>query len=62
VFNLDVPQAVPGVPAGVLKPRSTWNDALAYDAQARKLARMFAENFKAFDGEAAADVKAAGPR
>jgi phosphoenolpyruvate carboxykinase (ATP) len=62
VFNLDVPQAVPGVPPGVLKPRSTWNDALAYDAQARKLARMFAENFKAFDGEAAADVKAAGPR
>ena len=62
VFNLDVPQSVPGVPAGVLNQRSTWSDPLAYDAQARKLARMFNENFKAFDGEAAADVKAAGPR
>ena len=62
VFNLEVPHGVPGVPASVLKPRSTWNDPLAYDAQARKLARMFNENFKAFEGEAAADVKAAGPR
>jgi phosphoenolpyruvate carboxykinase (ATP) len=62
VFNLDVPQSVPGVPADVLNPRGTWSDPLAYDAQARKLARMFNENFKTFEGEAAADVKAAGPR
>ena len=62
VFNLDVPQAVPGVPPHVLKPRSTWSDPVAYDTQARKLARMFNENFKSFEGEAAADVKAAGPR
>jgi phosphoenolpyruvate carboxykinase (ATP) len=62
VFNLDVPQRVPGVPPDVLKPRSTWSDTLAYDAQARKLARMFTENFKTFEGEAAADVKAAGPK
>jgi phosphoenolpyruvate carboxykinase (ATP) len=62
VFNLDVPRHVPGVPVGVLNPRSTWSDPLAYDAQARKLARMFTENFKAFEAEAAADVKAAGPR
>ena len=34
----------------------------AYDEQARKLARMFADNFKAFEGDAAPDVKAAGPR
>jgi phosphoenolpyruvate carboxykinase (ATP) len=50
------------VPSEVLNPRSTWKDPAAYDEQARRLARMFVENFKAFEGDAAADVKAAGPR
>ena len=62
VFNLDVPTSCPNVPSEVLRPRSTWKDAAAYDAQARKLAQMFAENFKAFEATAAADVKAAGPK
>jgi phosphoenolpyruvate carboxykinase (ATP) len=62
VFNLDVPQAVPGVPSEVLNPRSTWKDVAAYDEQARKLARMFVDNFKTFEGDAAADVRAAGPK
>ncbi len=61
-FNLDVPQTCPGVPPEVLKPRNTWPDKTAYDEQARKLARMFADNFKTFEADAAADVKAAGPR
>jgi phosphoenolpyruvate carboxykinase (ATP) len=62
VFNLAVPTSCPGVPAAVLKPRNTWKDPLAYDEQARRLAHMFAENFKAFEADAAPDVKAAGPR
>jgi len=62
VFNLDVPTAVPGVPDGVLDPRSTWPDAAKYDEQARKLAQMFADNFKTFEGDVDAKVKAAGPR
>ena len=61
-FNLDVPQTCPGVPPEVLKPRNTWADQAAYDEQARKLARMFADNFKTFEADAATDVKAAGPR
>jgi phosphoenolpyruvate carboxykinase (ATP) len=61
-FNLDVPQSCPGVPPEVLKPRNTWPDKNAYDEQARKLARMFADNFKTFEADAATDVKAAGPR
>ena len=61
-FNLDVPQTCPGVPAEVLRPRSTWKNAADYDAQARKLASMFIENFKAFEAEASPEVKAAGPR
>src|SRR3954447_6578205 len=48
LFNLDVPLTCPGVPADVLKPRNTWADKDAYDQQARKLARMFAENFNSF--------------
>jgi phosphoenolpyruvate carboxykinase (ATP) len=62
VFNLSVPSACPGVPPDVLNPRSTWADPAAYDAQARKLATMFAENFKTFAATAAADVREAGPR
>jgi phosphoenolpyruvate carboxykinase (ATP) len=61
-FNLDVPQSCPGVPPEVLKPRNTWSDQGAYDEQARKLARMFADNFKTFEADAAPDVKAAGPK
>ena len=61
-FNLDLPQTCPGVPPEVLKPRNTWADQAAYDEQARKLARKFADNFKTFETDAATDVKAAGPR
>ena len=62
IFNLDVPTACPGVPENVLTPRSTWKDPAAYDTQAKKLATMFAENFKTFEKTAAQDVKDAGPR
>jgi phosphoenolpyruvate carboxykinase (ATP) len=46
----------------VLEPRLTWSDERAYDRQARKLAGMFAENFKAFEDGTTADIGAAGPR
>jgi phosphoenolpyruvate carboxykinase (ATP) len=62
VFNLDVPTYCPDVPADVLNPRNTWPSAADYDAQAGKLAKMFAENFKAFEGDVSAAVKAAGPK
>jgi phosphoenolpyruvate carboxykinase (ATP) len=61
IFNLDVPQACPDVPAEVLNPRMTWTDQAAYDAQARKLARMFAENFTSFEASVTPAVRAAGP-
>jgi len=62
IFNVDVPTSCPDVPAGVLSPRGTWADGAAYDAQARKLAQMFVDNFKTFAADVDAAVVAAGPR
>jgi phosphoenolpyruvate carboxykinase (ATP) len=62
VFNIDVPKSVPSVPDSVLDPRSTWPDAAKYDEQAKKLAAMFVENFKTFENDVPASVKAAGPK
>jgi phosphoenolpyruvate carboxykinase (ATP) len=62
VFGLAVPTAIPGVPKDVLRPRETWKDAAAYDAQAKKLAGMFQENFKKFESFVSDAVKKAGPR
>jgi len=61
-FNLEVPTSCPDVPAGVLKPRSTWSDPAAYDERAAKVARLFADNFKTFEAGATPEVRAAGPR
>ena len=46
----------------MLTPRKTWADAPAYDAQARKLAEMFVENFEQFADGVGDDVKAAAPK
>jgi phosphoenolpyruvate carboxykinase (ATP) len=62
VFGVHVPKECPGVPSNVLDPRSTWSDSAAYDAQAKKLARMFTENFAAFEKEVSPEVAGAGPR
>src|SRR5438105_900404 len=62
VFNVAVPTSCPDVPPEVLKPRNTWTEGVDYDAQAAKLARMFAENFKTFEGGVTPEVRAAGPR
>jgi phosphoenolpyruvate carboxykinase (ATP) len=62
VFGIEVPSAVPGVPADVLTPRATWADPAAYDAQARKLATMFRENFEQYRSQVPDTVAAAGPK
>ncbi|MCD6291611.1 MAG: phosphoenolpyruvate carboxykinase [Anaerolineae bacterium] len=61
VFGLYVPTTCPGVPSEVLNVRGTWKDPAAYDEQARKLARMFHENFAIFEKEVSEEVRAAGP-
>ncbi|MEA2706096.1 MAG: phosphoenolpyruvate carboxykinase [Gemmatimonadaceae bacterium] len=61
VFGLAVPTEIKGVPNKVLSPRATWPDPAAYDAQARKLAAMFRENFETF-GSVEPAIKNAGPK
>lgn len=61
-FGLAVPVSCPDVPAEILNPRSTWADSAAYDAQAHKLAGMFADNFKLFADQVSDQVRAAGPK
>ena len=58
-FGFEVPVAAAGVDPGLLNPRSTWADPTAYDAQARKLVTMFADNFGQYVPFIDADVKAA---
>ena len=62
VFGIEVPTEVPGVPSEILRPRDTWPDPEAYDAKARELAVMFAENFESYADGVSAEVRAAGPR
>ena len=61
LFNLDTPSSCPGVPSGLLDPRQTWADDGSYDLHARRLARMFSENFAKFSGVDRAIIDA-GPR
>ncbi|MDQ4065822.1 MAG: phosphoenolpyruvate carboxykinase (ATP) [Actinomycetota bacterium] len=61
IFNLDMPVTVPGVSDDVLDPESTWPDPDAYHAQARELARMFADNFERFKELVPPEVAKAGP-
>jgi phosphoenolpyruvate carboxykinase (ATP) len=62
VFGLAVPQAVRNVPPELMNPRSTWSDPAAYDAQAKKLAQMFAKNFEQFAAQVSDEVRQAGPK
>ena len=60
IFRVAVPATCPDVPSEVLTPKATWSDPAAYDERAKKLAGLFADNFKTFESASEA-VRAAGP-
>jgi phosphoenolpyruvate carboxykinase (ATP) len=62
VFGFEVPDTCPGVPRDILKPRNTWQNPAAYDAQAQKLAKMFVDNFEQFADTVDPAVLAAAPQ
>jgi phosphoenolpyruvate carboxykinase (ATP) len=61
MFRVAVPTVVPGVPAEVLVPRTTWADPDAYDAAARRLAGMFHANFAKYADGVSETIRTAGP-
>ena len=62
VFGVEIPVHIEGVPNEVLQPRETWADGDAYDAQAKKLAGMFAKNFADYADGVSDAIKNAGPK
>ena len=62
VFNLDVPQSCPNVPDEIMNPRDTWEDKTAYDESAKKLAKMFQENFAKKYPNMPKNIADAGPK
>jgi len=60
-FGLLRPTVCPDIPPEILDARSTWQDGAAYDEQARKLSRMFADNFRQYAGRVSKGIEEAGP-
>ena len=61
VFGMQVVTACPNVPGDVLIPKNTWQDEAAYEETAQKLAKLFVENFKAYEAGVSPEVRGAGP-
>jgi phosphoenolpyruvate carboxykinase (ATP) len=61
IFRVEVPVSVPGVPDEVLIPRNTWPDKDAFDATARRIARMFHDNFAKYAAGVSEGIRDAGP-
>ncbi|HEX2607881.1 MAG TPA: phosphoenolpyruvate carboxykinase (ATP) [Flavisolibacter sp.] len=62
VFGVEVPMEVPGVPAALLTPRTTWKDPKAYDEKARFLAGLFLKNFEKYASGVSKEILEAAPR
>ena len=58
-FHVEIPQACPGVPSGVLRPRDTWVDKAAFDDRSVKLAAEFAAHFQKAYGKKGIDAAVA---
>jgi phosphoenolpyruvate carboxykinase (ATP) len=61
MFGFEAVTTCPGVPSELLWPRDSWKDQASYDATAKKLAGLFVENFKKYEGGVNAEVRSASP-
>jgi phosphoenolpyruvate carboxykinase (ATP) len=61
VFGVDVVTACPDVPGELLIPKNAWADKTSYDISAKKLAELFANNFKSYADGVSQEVRDAGP-
>jgi ATP-dependent phosphoenolpyruvate carboxykinase len=63
VFGFEVPKSLPGLEdVSVLDPRSTWADKDAFDKMQTKLAGMYVDNFKKYEGKGSIDYTQYGPK
>jgi phosphoenolpyruvate carboxykinase (ATP) len=62
IFGFEVPKALAGIDSHVLDPKSTWDDKDAYDEAARKLAKMYIDNFAKYQGAGSIDYTQFGPK
>lgn len=46
IFNLNIPKICPNVPEELLNPRNMWKNQEEYEIYAKKLAKLFNENFQ----------------
>lgn len=60
-FGLEIVTQCPGVPSEMLIPRNVWPDREFYDADARKLANLFKQNFAKYEGATDIEIRAVGP-
>jgi phosphoenolpyruvate carboxykinase (ATP) len=60
-FGLAVPTSVPGVEPHILNPVKTWASKAEFDETARKLVKLFRDNFVTFEPHVDAKVKEAAP-
>ncbi|MBE44062.1 MAG: phosphoenolpyruvate carboxykinase (ATP) [Thaumarchaeota archaeon] len=61
IFNLYIPTSCPNVPSGILSPKNSWQEKDAYDIAAKRLARLFVENFSRFK-DVQKKIRDTGPR
>jgi phosphoenolpyruvate carboxykinase (ATP) len=60
-FGLAVPTSVPGVEPHILNPVKTWASAAEFAETAKKLVKLFRDNFVTFEPHVDAKVKEAAP-
>ncbi len=63
LFNLQIPKRLNGVESKLLNPANAWEEKKTYDKMAKKLAKMFKENFTKYSQENEEfDYSIAGPK